>query len=427
MRKNLLVLSSVYPYVQKNTEAANVVAHEIVRWLANSGHFEVAYSCVAFEKRVPPPQARKDLDALIGMGVSFLDPIVLEQPVGSSWFTKLMQIIQGNSGSLIRGAGQHKAVLRMLGDYKPDAILTIWSEVATAATAQMPVPKIAYYGNPDHKVLDARLRFEWEARKYSRSVSLFCFPMVRPVVVSAVRRAHLNVMATQAAIGDVAKNDADYYQSCGLLQAFYIRNIWPTSIPEDYDALRSQPEQTSPFKIIGSVGNLGATGNIHGIRTIAVEILPRLRKMLGEGAFEIHIFGGGAPHPSLNDLLTDQHIRLRGFVNDLDAEMRDAPVFLVANNSSRFVVGHTRFLHAWSMGCCVVGFAASAEAMPELRHRKNALLGKTPDEVTAHIVECYKDSGLRREIGIGGLKTLASDFNPEAVTKQLIDRIRVAI
>ena len=37
----------------KNTEAANVVAHEIVRWLANSGHFEVAYSCVAFEKRVP--------------------------------------------------------------------------------------------------------------------------------------------------------------------------------------------------------------------------------------------------------------------------------------------------------------------------------------------------------------------------------------
>ena len=85
------------------------------------------------------------------MGVSFLDPIVLEQPVGSSWFTKLMQIIQGNSGSLIRGAGQHKEVLRMLGDYKPDAILTIWSEVVTAATAQMPVQRLRITAIPTIK------------------------------------------------------------------------------------------------------------------------------------------------------------------------------------------------------------------------------------------------------------------------------------
>ena len=65
-----------------------------------------------------------------------------------------------------------------------------------------------------------------------------------------------------------------------------------------------------------------------------------------------------------------------GFVDDIDAELQAAKVFLLCNNSHPdYVVGHTRILHAWSLGSCLVAHLGMARAMPEIVHGENALLG----------------------------------------------------
>ena len=419
--KKILVLSGVYPCVKAADEAANVVVHELVRWLAVRGGFEVTFGCVSFENRHPKDEAQSDIRLLKAAGVRFLEPIVLKEPKRNRrLFGRIKAFVTADPRLLIRGAGQDAEITNSLGSYRPDAVLTIWSEVATAAASGLPYPKVTYYGNPDHKVLEARFRFEWQERRYgSLSQSVRAFPPFRWFWVSSVRRAHMKVMSKQTVIGDVAKNDAEFYRRAGLKQAFYINNVWPQSETDDFDLTRDQLEQTEPFKIVGNVGNLGATGNIHGIRNIAEDIMPRLRRVLGEGKFEIHLFGGGEIHPSLRALVSDSHIKVRGFVPDLDREMLSSPVFLVANNSSRFVVGHTRFLHAWSLACCVVGYGASAVAMPELRHGENALLGGDSEQVVMHILACMRDSGLRRRLGKQGQRTLATEFSPDKVGTQI--------
>ena len=97
--------------------------------------------------------------------------------------------------------------------------------------------------------------------------------------------------------------------------------------------------------------------------------------------------------------------------------------FLVANNSDRFKVGHTRFLHAWSLGAAVVGFADSALAMPEIAHGQNALLGQTPAELARHIVDLAADTAMRRRLGRSGADMVTGPFAPQRVTAQIASDI----
>ncbi|MDA9508847.1 hypothetical protein XI09_30255 [Bradyrhizobium sp. CCBAU 11386] len=420
-RARLLVLGGVYPFEHGSQEAANVVSHQLIRFLAESGDFEVAFACVAFEERLPPAWAGDDLEALARVGVALLPPIRLHEPSRRGLAIRFLRLLRGDP-ALIRGYGHPDALAAVQQAFKPDALLTIWSEIATALTSDVDLPKFAYYGNPEHKILDARLRLTWANSEASLGGRLAASPPVRSLLVSAVRRAHLKLMARQDWIGDVAMNDAEYYRSCGLVQAEYIRNMWVPPV-RSYHEIRTSTEQTQPFKILGNVGHLGATGNTHGLATIAREILPHLKRRLGEGTFEIHLCGGGSPHPLVAPLLDDPHLKVRGFVDDLEEEMRTAPVFLVANNSSHFVVGHTRFLHAWSLGCCAVGFAESRLAMPELEHGRNVLLGDNAEQVVEHIVTCARQPEVRRRIGTQALEDLRTLFGASVAGSQVRQRV----
>ena len=144
-----------------------------------------------------------------------------------------------------------------------------------------------------------------------------------------------------------------------------------------------------------------------------------MKKIMKDKRFEFHLFGRGEPLDFLKELLNDPQIKIRGFVNDLDSEIISSDIFLVTNNSKRFKVCHTRFLHAWSLSSCVVAFRDSSLAIPEIIDGYNALLGDNSNQICDLIIKCANDNNLKRDLAKNGMKTLKNYFNPKNITAEI--------
>jgi hypothetical protein len=124
-------------------------------------------------------------------------------------------------------------------------------------------------------------------------------------------------------------------------------------------------------------------------------------------------------------LLAHPNIKLRGFVDDIDREMADAGIFVCVNNATRYNVGHTRYLHAWSLGCCVIAHTAVREAMPELQHRENALLGRDGREIAEMIALSAAEPKLRYTLGSNGYETFRANFMAKQVAPKILASLPV--
>jgi Glycosyl transferases group 1 len=420
-RKEVLVISALWPHVKKNIEAANVVCHQIVRQLAYNSAVSVSFMCINTHNITLPQGAEEDIEELKALGVYFYPQLIVPS-ISDTWkkLSKLEKIghILKDPEKILPGAEYHDKLLEALNGKVPDAILTVWTEIGTRVASRLPCLKYAYYGNPDHKVCEAQfeiMRLTAPRQNFWRRIA---FGVREWVTINTMCRGHLKTLSRYNHIYDVAHNDAEFYIQNGL-SASYINNMWHGFSFSNWKEKRTQTEKTFPIKIVGNVGNLSATGNSFGFITLTTEILPRLKTILGEGNFEIHLFGPGQPRNNVRQLLIDKSIKIRGFVEDLDAEILSAPVFLISNNHHKFKVGHTRFLHAWSLGACVIAFDDCREAMPEIQHGVNALLGKSVDEIVSLIEVASRDVSLRRKVAEGGYNTLKTLFTPERAVHQM--------
>ena len=236
----------------------------------------------------------------------------------------------------------------------------------------------------------------------------------------------------------ICEYNAHAYAHNGIAQAGYMQNIWPNGAAR---ASGLEPETgTKKFKILGSLGNLGGTGNSFGLYYLAAYLMPELERALGAREYEIHIYGKGALSQFLQNKLRHKNIIMRGWVDDIDKEIRESDVFLILNNalisdevlrvgSHRWPLGgaHTRFLHAWAHGACVVAHAQNKKAIPELAHMHNSLLGDSPREIAELILRACTDSGFREAIGRSGKETLQKYFSPEVVGKKIVDELRLLV
>lgn len=322
-------------------------------------------------------------------------------------------------------------VERRVREAGAEAILSIWSWEALAASYHIAgVPKFVYYGNPDHLPPQARLR----------NPELFGIPTAswrdrlwwRWEWVRNERRKQLNIRMMHAC--EVTANnsvlDAEFYRAHGHARSIYLQNMWPpvkASTPPV-----SVQDQPGPVKIIGSVGNLGATGNTFALAYLGRELLPRLFERFRDRPVEIHLLGKGTLSPAAAASLGDARVKIRGWVDDIHEEFRSAAMFLVLTNvNPDFLVGNTRILLAWALGTCVVMHENSRLAMPEIQHGVNALLGRTPDELADLIVAASDDHALRQRIGEGGRQTFETYYRSDIVVptmmrlvQEMVDRHR---
>jgi hypothetical protein len=122
-------------------------------------------------------------------------------------------------------------------------------------------------------------------------------------------------------------------------------------------------------------------------------------------------------------LLAQPEIRIRGFVDDIDREISAAALFLCLNNASIYKVGHTRYLHAFSLGAPVLAHADASLSMPEIRHGENALLGDSIAAIAALAAEAIGDAALRRRIGSAGYDTFNDVFTADKVAPTIGQRL----
>ncbi len=419
-KPNLLILGGVWPHIKGNHEAANVISHEVLTHLATSGDFNLSYCVVNSGNVDVPVNANEDIDKLKGMYVNFLPPQkIIDRPVASNWLRKIWCLLTGQPELLMVGGGADKELIKVLSGKLPDAVLVLWAEQATYLASKLPVIRFNYAGNPDHKVWAAQI----ELKNYLDNYPLFnrIRDWVRYLVI---RYVHIKIMARYHQIWNVANNDALMYREIGL-NSSYLRNMWHTQNLYKTNNLISNKNKI--IKIVGNVGNLSATGNSLGIITLCEEILPLLRERMGEKNFEIHIFGAGTPHPAVSKLLNQPNLKIRGFVEDLESEILSSDIFLISNNNKSFKVSHTRFLHAWSLGACVVAFEDSALAMPEIKHNENAILAKNNEDIVNNIIELLNNDILKNKISNGGKETLSEKFNPREIVLEMKKEIKKRI
>jgi Glycosyl transferases group 1 len=416
--RRILIVNPVWPCADHSVRAANVVIYELVAQLARQACFKIGFLKInASDAEAPKAAESSGLRELAALGVEFLDPLVLKTSASRRF--RVARWLAPRESDFYPEIAQRPAAEKAAMAFRPDLIFIPWSETATSLFADLPVKKFAYYGNPDPKSGSARAAF---AR--AQGGSLLAYARDR-LVLARMERFHLQTMRRYDYLGDVAANDAEYYRRRGHPNAFYVRNLWIDRFGTAWPA-RRENERTDPFVIIGNLGKLGATANTHGLEILGRDVLPELRRALGDRKFEVHLFGAGSPHPAIAASLQAPEIRLRGFVDDIDGELMSAPVFLCLNNASRYKVGHTRYLHAWSLGSCVVGHRDAALSMPEMISGENCLLGRSAAEIADMVAVAAADAGLRHRLGEAGYATFAQKFTARPVVEQIMARIGAA-
>lgn len=411
----ILVLSNLQPHASHSVRAANVVTFELVRALAG----EAGVHCGFVNVRTGgaehlSDQERDGVAALQAAGVDVLPRVLLpDSPPARARH----RLLRGSIADFYPQVRHMPRVWSVVEAFHPDVILIPWCEWLTALCADMPVPKFAYYGNPDSKSADARLRFAREHGEISLPQLL-----LQRWDNRSLERAHLGQMMKYPMLGDVAANDAEYYAAHGHPNAFYVRNLWIDRRPGDlWRTARRQRERQNV--IIGNVGRLPGTGNTLGLELLGRDLLPLLRERFRGQEYLIRILGAGNLHPAIAPSLDAPEVDLAGFVPDIDDAILEAGVFLCLNNASHFKVGQTRYLHAWTLGSCIVAHRDAALSMPEIVHDENALLGSSMAEIADLVLRALSDQALRRRIGEAGYETYRTLFTAESVARSIVERM----
>ena len=399
------------PQPGHTVRAISVVVREALAAFAALDHEVVFQPLIAPESEGDGPGTAEGVELLPTLEAR-------HDAVGETPRLLLRQAVASDPGAFYPSYALRHEVARRVEASGADVVFHLWCSAAFAACSEVRRPVFAYAGNPDHYSMAARLLHP----------ALFDIPQatVRNRLKLRLWRAayrrfedvHVRLVGTSRWIGCVSAVNAEYYRSRGLSGAFYVQNMWPGADGP------FEPPRPVENRIVGNMGGQYATGNTFGLWFLGREVLPELDRRLGDD-YSVHLYGAGALSPPVARAVDHPRVVNRGFVDDIDAELRSAKVFLLANNNNPdFVVGHTRILHAWSLGSCLVAHRNMARAMPEIVHGENALLGETGAELAEHAAAAVQDDDLRRRIGEGGRRTYEGQFTPEVVVGRVVERIQ---
>ena len=410
----LLVVSAIWPHGEHSTRAANIVIYEMLQALAKDKDTKVGLLVVGKVDAIEIGENEKrSIAELKSSGVDILDSIVLPDTYQKRprWKRLLLPRIIDWYPAVADGS----LIAKRVKDWQSDAILIPWSEWLTHACSEIPATKFAYYGNPDPKAARTQLRLRYRSGEMTWMRKKF-----EEMQVDRFEKIHLRIMRRYDLIGDVAKNDAEYYSKNGHKNAFYIQNIWMKSPAVQ---IGNEFLKRKSIKIIGNVGKLGSTANTLGLEYLGTEVIPALDVVMQGCPYEVHIIGSGAPHSTSAKALNHPSVVWRGFVDDIDREISECDVFLCVNNATEYKVGHTRYLHAWSLSAPVVAHSDVSLSMPEIQNNVNALLGANGIEIGIKIRTLLSDSELMARIKKAGLDTFNDKFTAATVARAILARL----
>jgi glycosyltransferase involved in cell wall biosynthesis len=418
----LFATSTIPAPTHRTAGAIAIVAFEAARALRDAGHEVTVQTIFAHYRRPGLTDAeRLDNELLDREGFRSEEPLYAPPgPLADQRRAVLRQALAPTVESFYPATALRDALRERAARCASDLVFELWSPEALAACSSVTAPVFAYQGNPDHLPEAARLAHPALFQIGDRTLRQRAFLRLRRRAVQNWKREHLELMANVRWTANNSALDAAFYREHGHPRSHYVQNMWPDVYSDAWRTHRDAAPSEERM-IVGSIGNMASTGNTFGLRFLGAEILPALERLLG-GRFAVHVFGNGTPRPLVASTLHHPRLRMRGWVEDLDAEIAAAEVFLLANNNCEdFRVGHTRVLHAWSLGACLVAHENIALAMPEIVHGENALLGRTGEELAHHLAVVLDDVELRRQLGDAGRATYERRFTPRFVIDRVLE------
>ena len=409
--------------------AVNIVCYELLIHLKEIGH-ELVLQVI-----FPPTREivsldeydQRDLVNLEKINIRVLDPVLPDSHSGESVrktnkiYSILRSVIfQKKIEDYYPSINAHERVCGNVCSSGSDAVLALWCPEGLAATHYLKeVPRIAYNGDVDFIPTKVRMM---DPHLFSGAgaggIKKLFRELTNKIGIKNYELKHLEVMRKVNVIANVTASNAPYYSKHGHGRSIYIPNTW-TDMMETHKEKGEETAIAEPINIIGHVGFLGSTGSMYGLRYLLEELLPELEIHMAGLDYRIHVIGGGETPESLRVMLDNERIVMRGFVEDLDRELRASQIFLMLNNSGRYLAAFTRHVVAWSMGLCLVVHSNSVKAIPEIEHMKNALVGDNPARIAEMIRLVSSDMEINNKIRKGGRETYLKYFKPEKVAEAL--------
>ena len=403
----ILITTQMVPHPGHGIRGGHVILFSLMIELARRPGLEVGL--LVMRGPGDPPIAedeQRGLELARQAGITVLEPLQLVAPPPPPPPTSFADF---NLNFFYPLAVNRDAAHRAARVFNPDVVLPMASEGPTVLFADYPAIRAVLYGNPDPTI--RRVHVE-RMRESGSSEEQYKIQMA---ITDRLEAIHLNVMGQYHILFNVAANYAECYSQKGHPNSFYVRNMWLDRFDGKWEELRRGRE--NPSKIIANVGKLNSTMNTLSLEYTGEQLLPELRRALAGRPFELHVLGPDRPpyqpNPKVDMLLQQPEFRRRGFVDDIDDEILTSPIFLSMVSASSLKAGHSRYLHAWSLGACVIAHRDSALAMPEIIHNENALLGESAAEIADLTALAMADPELRLRIGRNGYRCLMTSFTAE--------------
>ncbi len=270
-------------------------------------------------------------------------------------------------------------------------------------------PTLAYLGDMDFQPGELRLKDYqlfygptplWERLAWTHRLWQF-------------KREHFRLMRWVDLLVNSTDANSVNYREAGHARSFYVGPPWKDKKIENEPDLK-------PIKIIGYLGSLGNTASTYGLRFLLEKVVPELNKTMDGIDYELHIIGGGEINLQLKPLLQQKGIVVRGWVKDVDHELKTCTAMLVLDNAGRRLGADTRMIVGWSMGVCLIAHENSRKAIPEIEHMENTLLGKTGREIAEMIRLATEDKALHLRLRKNGRKTFEKYFEPLVWTQKIL-------
>lgn len=292
-------------------------------------------------------------------------------------------------------------LLYIIRDVKPHAVLfesvTLLQAVEAVRRVEPTLPLIVDFHN-----VESRLYREMRLARWPR--------MMRPVAALVLQKRVRQAVEADRRVAQCATSlwvcsDADrrLVQSIGI-----DRPVFVVANPIPAWSLAASAECCAEGGDVLFVGHLGYGPNKLAVRELALEIMPRLRRIIPDA--RLHVCGRG-PGRKLQRLVAACGARLTSDPPDLAQAYATASVTAIPLRQG----GGTRLkvLEALAVGCPVVATAKAVEGL-DLVPGRHYLRAETPEQFSAVLAKVLSDAPLRMRLREAGRTFVLTNFGDEA-------------
>lgn len=407
--KNLLVINSSVPHAYHG--GGGLTAYSMLRASVDLG-YNVYCIALASSKNNGNMTEQEHVDHLLSLGVKDVK-ILNNETINhkKSWFQK----ITPNSEVFLPNRTENQRVREYcLSNHINLAIAYHW-EGASAIMDIDELKKVFLVGDPIDTPMIFRRQY---LEKYGdlNPIKKVLFNLRSKYIINQQKKAMSEVLKAGNYNGAFANHHSKELEKESGVKCHYMRT--PTPFPNKINKNLSHSEK---FKIL-HIGHLQGIATISGVDLLVTEVLPILKKKIGEDKFEINLVGGhfeALPKKLQKLIKEDPCINVLGQVTPADSVFCENDILIVPTPIELGI--RVRIITGFSFAIPIVAHIANTKGIPEMQHNENSMIGNNASSLADAIIKLFNDSNLKAHVGKKGNDLHCSHFSINAFKNTLGD------